>query len=550
MDLLKLFSRIAATTFDDAWLILVPQEQSLPEEASAIETLQEALQSVVARNDSTSLDLPFQEESNICNVTSDLHNGGRESLNIHNDTFGNRSLNDRQDPQGPVRSAPCNAAGSTHHFTPKIMVSNVMSLVPKMSEVSEFILRNQVSLAFITESWLKSSVCDSVIDIPGYSVLRKDRASESHGGICLYLKDTSYKTLDELSCCQDHEVLWVKLRPKRLPRGFSYLIAGVVYHPHWTATENDCMRDHLFQSLLLAESRFLNCALIVAGDFNHLDVKSIQRHFWLKQIVKKPTRKNAILDLVLTNMHDYYADPQHFPPFGLSDHHTVIVEAKVRESSRQSPKFILKRDKRESRRAELGRYFATIDWQLLFSSASGCQDMLDILHNVIHTGLDILMPVKRVRVNKSDVPWMTSHLKSLILKRQKAFRERGAESFCYKFYRNAVNRERKSSKASFYKIKVEHMKAEKKSQVIANTVMQWSSENRVKLNSDKCKELRISFAKIKPQLAPIVVSNQELKCVESAKLLGVTITNNLTWNDHIGQTIKKVSKHMFFLVQF
>ena len=84
--------------------------------------------------------------------------------------------------------------------------------------------------------------------------------------------------------------------------------------------------------------------------------------------------------------------------------------------------------------------------------------MLDILHNAIHTGLDILMPVKRARVNTSDVPWMTSHLKSLILKRLKAFREHGAESSCYKFYRKAVNRERKSSKASFYKIKVEHMK--------------------------------------------------------------------------------------------
>ena len=47
----------------------------------------------------------------------------------------------------------------------------------------------------------------------------------------------------------------------------------------------------------------------------------------------------------------------------------------------------------------------------------------------------------------------------------------------------------------------------------------------------------------------IVVSNQELKCVESAKLLGVTISNNLTWNDHIGQTIKEASKRMFFLIQ-
>ena len=220
------------------------------------------------------------------------------------------------------------------------------------------------------------------------------------------------------------------------------------------------MRDHLFQSLLLAESRFPNCALIVAGDFNRLDVKSIQRHFRLKQIVKKPTRKNAILDLVLTKMHGFYADPQHFPPFELSDHHTVTVGAKERAESRQAPKFVLKRDKRERRRAEPGRYFGTMDWQTLFSSANCCQDMLDILHNVIHTGLNTLMPVRRVRVNTSDVPWMTPHFKSLILKRQRAFHEHGAESSSFKFYRNVVNRERKSCKASFYKVKVEHMKDE------------------------------------------------------------------------------------------
>ena len=52
------------------------------------------------------------------------------------------------------------------------------------------------------------------------------------------------------------------------------------------------------------------------------------------------------------------------------------------------------------------------------------------------------------------------------------------------------------------------------------------------------------------QLAPIVVNiNQELECVESAKLLGATISNNLTWNIHIDQIIKKASKRMYFLIQ-
>ena len=53
-----------------------------------------------------------------------------------------------------------------------------------------------------------------------------------------------------------------------------------------------------------------------------------------------------------------------------------------------------------------------------------------------------------------------SEIKSLILKRRKAFHKHGAESPQYKFYRNAVNRERRTSKANFYKTKVEHMKYE------------------------------------------------------------------------------------------
>ena len=36
---------------------------------------------------------------------------------------------------------------------------------------------------------------------------------------------------------------------------------------------------------------------------------------------------------------------------------------------------------------------------------------------------------------------------------------------------------------------------------------------------------------------------------ESAKLLGVTISNNLTWNMHIDQIIKKASIRMYFLIQ-
>lgn len=86
-------------------------------------------------------------------------------------------------------------------------------------------------------------------------------------------------------------------------------------------------------------------------------------------------------------------------------------------------------------------------------------------------------------------------------------------------------------------------------QQIADNVAKWSSDNRVQLNSDKCKELRIWFTKVESHFSPVVINNKELGLVNSAKLLGVTISNNLTWNKHINEIIKKVSKRLYFLSQ-
>ena len=112
-----------------------------------------------------------------------------------------------------------------------------------------------------------------------------------------------------------HESLWLHLRPTRLPRGFSCIIAAVIYHP--PKSDDRSFREHLFQSLTLVESKYPNCGILVTGDINRLDIGCLLRHFRLKQIVKEHTRKDANLDLILTNMHYHYSPP---PPHNLSRH--------------------------------------------------------------------------------------------------------------------------------------------------------------------------------------------------------------------------------------
>ena len=85
-------------------------------------------------------------------------------------------------------------------------------------------------------------------------------------------------------------------------------------------------------------------------------------------------------------------------------------------------------------------------------------------------------------------------------------------------------------------------------QGIVNEVVNWSIRNRVKLNTDKCKELRISFTS-DCYFPPVVIGEECIKLVKDAKLLGVTISGDLTWNAHITEVTKKAAKRLYFLVQ-
>ena len=86
-------------------------------------------------------------------------------------------------------------------------------------------------------------------------------------------------------------------------------------------------------------------------------------------------------------------------------------------------------------------------------------------------------------------------------------------------------------------------------QTIADEVAEWSYRNRVKLNIDKCKELRISFSSISCEFPPVAIGGEHIKVVSDAKLLGLTISSDLTWNAHITEVIKKAAKRLYFLIQ-
>ena len=133
------------------------------------------------------------------------------------------------------------------HFVPSILLSNTMSLAPKIDEIAVSLTTNEIDIAFFGETWLKDSIPDDVLTIKGYQLFRRDRKHKSHGAVCSYINDAiSCNRLLDLEN-DSFEVMWVVLRPNRLPRGYSNVIIAVVYHPPGANCES--MRDYIQSSL-------------------------------------------------------------------------------------------------------------------------------------------------------------------------------------------------------------------------------------------------------------------------------------------------------------
>jgi hypothetical protein len=69
----------------------------------------------------------------------------------------------------------------------------------------------------------------------------------------------------------------------------------------------------------------------------------------------------------------------------------------------------------------------------------------------------------------------------------------------------------------------------------------------MKLNIGKCKELVIEFAKTKHCFLPLTVDDVNIERVKYARILGLTVQDNMKWNEHINNIVKKASKTLYML---
>ena len=85
--------------------------------------------------------------------------------------------------------------------------------------------------------------------------------------------------------------------------------------------------------------------------------------------------------------------------------------------------------------------------------------------------------------------------------------------------------------------------------LIANGINKYATQRNMRLNEKKCKEITfITFLKYQPSPVPhMFLNGAAIGRVSSFKLLGVTLSNDLSWNDHCDEMFKKACKRLYAL---
>jgi hypothetical protein len=88
-------------------------------------------------------------------------------------------------------------------------------------------------------------------------------------------------------------------------------------------------------------------------------------------------------------------------------------------------------------------------------------------------------------------------------------------------------------------------------QIAANHLSTWCRENYMKTNTKKTKEMIIHFGKklTIDSIPPLTIDGDHIERVSCFKLLGVIISSDLSWEQHVSYILKKVSKRYYIIFQ-
>ena len=383
------------------------------------------------------LDLGVQRQVQVAVVSS----GSHSIQGNMNTNYGGQGLITNNSVQFTKNSIPHNTNPiSTRSSVPitgklKGLFTNARSICKKENRAAlEATVSSEVlDVIAIVETWATPDD-DDLLKLRGYNIFRRDRTNRKGGGVLIYVRDDincsdiSIKFNDPLSI-HEVEIIWVELTFSENKK----VALGVCYRPPDANTDKDKAHDNeLFK---IIQRTIGTRDLVLLGDFNYphinwdsLDssdkmgadfIDEIQDRFLL-QLVREPTRSEAILDLILTTDEDLVSNVRVGEHLGNSDHNIIRFDLGLhyarKKSSRKVP--IFRKVNFDALRLEVANIFKN------GLEASSPDQKWEEFKSKLCSVVNKLVPFKNKSGNRlKDPEWFNKEVQKCFEEKQQAFRK-------------------------------------------------------------------------------------------------------------------------------
>ena len=267
----------------------------------------------------------------------------------------------------------------------------------KLPYIRDHILNNVdtfVPFMCLTETWLKSYISDAQVKLPNYNVFRSDRAKRKEGGVMMYIHEAFQVSLvqrydddncEAVMCCIDTlktAVICIYRPPDAPVASFKKMMKFVDDFVKNADSQYDIVHtgDYNLPNINWDTSTSLRTRGVVYHDSGETLLNYIGSNF-LTQVIDSPTREQSILDLVITNNDQAFAESC-VSSTVLSDHNLIRVMLRYNAMDLKTPTHEQVFDPLSFRALkiqsmnveELNPVFDAIDWLALYNLCLDCYD--------------------------------------------------------------------------------------------------------------------------------------------------------------------------------
>ena len=301
---------------------------------------------------------------------------------------------------------------------------NAQSLRNKMAELLTVAQTLDPTVIGVTESWGDSDISDSEFSIPGFTMFRSDRKLKHRGGgVLLYVKN-DLNPLEVRMESSFADQIWCQVK---ISNGEALLI-GVCYRSPNTVlygNNNDISLCNMIREVC-------GKPLVLMGDFNFPDIDWTASHglstasqqfvdcvdeAFLTQHVQQATRKNAVLDLVLTSEPDMVDCVSVLDSLGTSDHNILEWTVQLNPQTLSSKYSYLDYSKADF--AAMRQALNKVDWSYILQGDAN--EQWNAFAAILKHLEARYIPKKESNKHSKKAPWMSYKAVKLVHKKHRLY---------------------------------------------------------------------------------------------------------------------------------